>query len=141
MKSYNSSDTNKYKNTNVHPHSNVYNTDIEYLNSNWELNLNYSFSQSNPTKDIIYKNSTLGLALNLNLTKNWRASFLGNYDIQAKKITAPQITLYRDLHCWEMFFYWLPNGVYSNYRLEIRVKASELQDLKITRSRGFYSGR
>ncbi len=141
MKSGNSSDTNKYKNTNVLPHSNVYNTDIEYLNSNWELNLNYSFSQSNPTKDITYKNSTLGLALNLNLTKNWRASFLGNYDIQAKKITAPQITLYRDLHCWEMFFYWLPNGVYSNYRLEIRVKASELQDLKITRSRGFYSGR
>ncbi|HOJ38735.1 MAG TPA: putative LPS assembly protein LptD [Ignavibacteriales bacterium] len=134
-------DTSKKKYQEHHLYNDFYNTNLEYLNSNWELNLNYWFSQFNPTKDIVTKSSSIGLSLNLALTKNWRASFTGNYDLQQKQITAPQVTLYRDLHCWEMFFYWLPSGKYTNYRLEIRVKASELQDLKITRSRGFYSGK
>lgn len=132
--------TSKNKSKNLHL-DDIYTTNIEYLNSNWELNLNYWFNQTNPSKDKVYKSSSIGLSFNLALTKNWRASFVGNYDLNEKKITAPQLTIYRDLHCWEMYFYWLPMGHYTNYRLEIRVKASELQDLKITRSRGFYSGK
>jgi hypothetical protein len=36
---------------------------------------------------------------------------------------------------------WNPIGAYRGYRLEIRVKAPQLQDLKVERSRGQFSGR
>jgi hypothetical protein len=32
-----------------------------------------------------------------------------------------------------MNFYWVPTGPYKQYRFEIRVKASQLQDLKLTK--------
>ena len=46
---------------------------------------------------------------------------------------APDIMISRDLHCWFMNFYWVPTGPYKQYRFEIRVKASQLQDLKLTK--------
>jgi hypothetical protein len=40
-----------------------------------------------------------------------------------------------------MNFYWVPNGPSRQYRLEIRVKAPQLQDIKVTKQgseRGIY---
>ena len=42
-------------------------------------------------------------------------------------------SLYRDLHCWEMDFSWVPTGFYRNFKLEIRLKAPQLQDVKVTK--------
>ncbi len=40
-----------------------------------------------------------------------------------------------------MNFEWVPTGTYRHYQFEIRVKAPQLQDIKITKSgsdRGIY---
>ncbi len=50
--------------------------------------------------------------------------------------SAPQITIYRDLECWEMNFSWNPIGTYTGFRFEIRMKAPELRDVKVTRRSG-----
>jgi hypothetical protein len=81
------------------------------------------------------------LDLSFSLTKNWKFTVRGSYDFDRKEIAAPQVTIYRDLHCWEMNFTWNPLGFYRGYRFEIRMKAPELQDLKVTKSGGMYSGR
>ena len=47
-----------------------------------------------------------------------------NYDITNDKINAPQITVYRDLHCWELNFTWNPVGTYQGYRFELRLKST-----------------
>jgi hypothetical protein len=39
----------------------------------------------------------------------------------------------RDLHCWLMNFQWSPLGPYAGYRFEIKVKAPQLQDIKLTK--------
>ena len=44
-----------------------------------------------------------------------------------------------NLECWLMNFTWNPVGIYSGYYFEIRVKAPELQDLKITKTGNFYN--
>ncbi|MCF8304994.1 MAG: LPS-assembly protein LptD [Ignavibacteriales bacterium] len=107
----------------------------------WDLSLNYNYNLSKPTPDYSTVNSGLGLSMNLNITKNWKVSLRGNYDFQRKEISAPDIRIYRDLECWEMNFSWKPIGRYRGFRFELRIKAPELQDLKVTRSKGLYSGR
>jgi hypothetical protein len=81
------------------------------------------------------------LNLGFNLTENWKFKVSGSYDLERKEISAPQISIYRDLHCWEMNFNWNPIGTYRGFRFEIRIKSPELQDIKVTKSKGLYTGR
>jgi len=100
----------------------------------WNLDLTWNFNQSQPGDPRVkYINSTIAGALGFNLTENWKISASTSYDLRNLEIAAPQITVYRDLHCWEMNFVWVPTGAYQNYRLEIRLKSPQLQDVKLTK--------
>ena len=79
--------------------------------------------------------------LSFNLTEKWKFTGGGTYDFVRREFAAPSVTVYRDLHCWEMNFSWFPIGNYRGYRLELRIKAPQLQDLKVTKqgsARGVY---
>ncbi len=107
----------------------------------WSLDLNWNFSQSQNDPRVKFVNSGLSAALSFNLTEFWKLSASTNYDLVSKQFAAPQITIYRDLHCWEMNFSWVPTGYYRNFKLEIRLKAPQLQDIKVTKegsARGVY---
>ncbi len=100
----------------------------------WNLDLNWNFSQNRPgDPSVIFRSSGLSASLGFNLTENWKFSASANYDLINNELAAPQITVYRDLHCWEMNFSWVPTGYYRNFRLEIRLKAPQLQDVKVTK--------
>ncbi len=107
----------------------------------WDINLNYYFNESRPIPDKITKSSSISGSLNFNLTPAWKISVTGSYDLQRKEFAAPQIRISRDLHCWIMNFSWNPVGTFRGYMLEIRVKAPQLQDLKITKRDQFFEGR
>ncbi|MDP3582225.1 MAG: LPS-assembly protein LptD, partial [Ignavibacteria bacterium] len=107
----------------------------------WNLSLSYNYNFSKPLPSGADVFSNISADLGFSLTKNWKFTVRGSYDFQEKKISAPQITVYRDLHCWEMNFSWNPLGNYSGFRFEIRMKAPDLQDIKVTKSDGMYSGR
>lgn len=107
----------------------------------WDLSLNYYFSESRPNPNRVFKLSSISGSLNFNLTPAWKFSVTGSYDIERKEFAAPQIRISRDLHCWLMNFTWNPIGTFRGYRFEIRVKAPQLQDLKLTKQDQFYDGR
>ena len=107
----------------------------------WNLSMSYNYNFSKPTPDKSTSYSNVSLDLGFSLTKSWKFSIRGSYDIDMKQVSAPQITIYRDLHCWEMNFVWNPLGIYSGFHFEIRMKAPELQDVKVTKSGGLYSGK
>ncbi len=107
----------------------------------WSVTFNYNYSifQSNPS--VITKSSNVFASLNFQLTKKWKFTFSTGYDIFNRQLTAPYITIYRDLHCWEMNFNWIPTGSYRGFRFELRIKAPQLQDIKVTKQtnyRGVY---
>jgi hypothetical protein len=110
-----------------------YNEGQPDLSIPWNLSLafDYSLNRSNP--EVTTRFSNLRGSLSFDLTKNWKISASANYDLINKQIAAPVVNVYRDLHCWEMNFNWIPTGIYSGFRLEIRVKAPQLQDLKVTK--------
>jgi hypothetical protein len=87
----------------------------------------YYASIMNYESDVV---QTLSLRGDLNLTKNWKIAFTTGYDFESKKMSYTSLDIYRDLHCWEMRFNWVPFGYYKSWNFIINVKAGMLQDLK-----------
>ncbi|MBI3579449.1 MAG: hypothetical protein HY089_08605 [Ignavibacteriales bacterium] len=107
----------------------------------WNLALSYSFSQSQDNPEQKFISSSINASISFNLTDKWRFSTSGSYDFIRKEFAAPSVNIYRDLHCWEMNVTWFPMGFYRGYRFELRIKAPQLQDIKITKQgseRGTY---
>lgn len=105
----------------------------------WNLSIGFSYSENRSNPEMIFKSANMNFALSFNLTSKWKFSINGGYDFNQKQLTAPTVRISRDLHCWNMNFDWNPIGFYRGYRLEIRVKAPQLQDIKITKQGGIYS--
>jgi lipopolysaccharide assembly outer membrane protein LptD (OstA) len=107
----------------------------------WNLTLSYTFSQTQSDPRVKFRSSSVNASLSFNLTEKWKFSTAGSYDFVRNEFAAPSVNVYRDLHCWEMNFTWFPIGFYRGYRLELRIKAPQLQDLKVTKqgsARGTY---
>lgn len=107
------------------------------FDSPWTMNVRYSLIYSKP-----YLKSTVTQAISVNgtlqLTKKMNISYSTGYDLTRKDITMSQITVTRDLHCWDMHFSWVPNGYMKMWEFSIRVKASVLADLKYERRKDFH---
>jgi hypothetical protein len=99
----------------------------------WQLDLTWNFSQNQSNPNVINKSSSLNASLGFNLTDAWKIRASGGYDLVNKELAAPQISVYRDLHCWEMNFTWVPTGIGEHYQIEIRLKSPLLQDVKVTK--------
>ena len=103
--------------------------------------INYNFSESRPTPEAIFKSSNINGNISFSFSEKWKFSFTTSYDLVNKQISAPYITAYRDLNSWEMDFSWYPSGFYRGFKLEIRIKAPQLRDIKVTKQtnpRGVY---
>lgn len=107
----------------------------------WNVSLTYNYTLNRPTPLAFTEYSTISGGFNFNLTPNWKFSFSGSYDFKRKEFAAPQIKISRDLHEWVMNFTWNPIGIARGYYFEIKIKAPQLQDLKLTKSSNFYSNR
>ncbi len=99
----------------------------------WNITLSYSFSESRPTPQYYSRSSTLNASLSFNLTELWQVSTSGSYDFVRKEHFIPSVSVTRDLHCWQMSFSWFPMGYLEGYRFELKVKAPQLQDIKVTK--------
>ena len=106
----------------------------------WNLNLTYNYNYRNEGVGYKDERSNIGADLSFNLTQKWKFTFRGSYDVTNKKLNAPQVTIYRELHAWEANLVWTPIGSYKGFRFEIRLKAPEFRDLKLSKSKDIYSG-
>ena len=106
---------------------------------NIALTYNYNLDRTNPGNSKTFSN--LSGSFSFSLTPSWKIDLTGSYDIESKEFAAPQIKISKDLHCWFMNFIWNPIGTYTGFRFEIRVKASMLQDLKLTKQDQFFNTR
>ena len=103
----------------------------------WNINVDYSIRYTRPTFEKTITQS-LGFNGNIKLTDKWKIGFRSGYDFVEKNLTYTSLDIYRDLHCWEMLFKWIPFGFHQSYNFTIRVKASTLQDLKWEKKKDWY---
>lgn len=108
----------------------------------WSFNLNYKFNVNktwNPanTYRVGLVTQTLGFNGQLNITPKWKITLNTGWDFTNGQLSFTSIDLYRDLHCWEMRFGWIPKGAQQSWNFSINVKASILQDLKLNKKKDF----
>lgn len=79
----------------------------------------------------------VGVNADVALSAKWKVGVRTGYDFINKEFTLTSLDFYRDLHCWEMRFNWIPFGFQKGWNFTIGVKASMLQDLKYEKRRDF----
>ena len=106
----------------------------------WNFAFSYTF---NYNTDRLGQNSTITNTLNFNgdanITTKWKVQFNSGWDFKASTFSQTSLSIYRDLHCWDMSFSWIPFGAYQFYSVDIKVKASVLQDLKLSKRKNYYT--
>jgi hypothetical protein len=112
------------------------------FNIPWNISLNYNFGLTKPGLSKAALIQAVQATGDLSLSKNLKVSLSSGFDFTAFQPTITQVTLTRDLHCWDMSFSWTPfagsAARASNYSFTLKVKSAILQDLKVTRRRSFY---
>ncbi len=101
------------------------------INIPWSVSFSFNYSYNRLTDPSRRHNLGVSSGASLQLTKNWKISWRAIFDVQKWKIAAQNFNIYRDLHCWEMSFNWQPEIGY--YFFQINIKASALQDIKLTK--------
>jgi lipopolysaccharide assembly outer membrane protein LptD (OstA) len=102
----------------------------------WEMNLSFRYSENHYNPSRVTKTIWLDLKARVKLTKNWRISYQARWDLHKRKVVAQDISVYRDLHCWEAQFFWTPTGPYKRYYLKINIKSSLLESIKLEKRGG-----
>lgn len=122
----------------------VRNNPHQYIDwdNQWSLHIDYNFRYTSTpnflTGDI--KRGvvqTLRVGGDVNVTEKWRCSMQTGYDFELKDFAYTSVTIFRDLHCWEMRFNWIPYGYLKSWSFQINAKSSLLQDLKLTKKKDF----
>ena len=119
-----------------HKETNKEDNERDFYKIPWQLNANYNISYRKLPKDTT---QSLNFSGNIKITDKWKLGFHSGYDFDTKKLTYTSIDIYRDLHCWEMLFNWIPLGFHQSYTLTVRVKANVLKDLKLEKKKDWIS--
>ena len=92
--------------------------DFVDFNIPWQVNLGYSISFTNRLQPdlITYKKDfTSGLNFNgsFNLSPKWNFSANGNYDFDTRKLQTFQMSINREMHCWQLSINVTPDWTLS----------------------------
>ncbi|TCZ68084.1 putative LPS assembly protein LptD [Flaviaesturariibacter aridisoli] len=82
-------------------------------------------------------NSGLNFHSSFSLTEKWNFSTYGYYDLNTMKLQALNLSINRDLHCWQMSIGLSPLGQQRYFSISISPKSGILQNLKVNRTRYF----
>ena len=113
-------------------------------NTPWSLSLSYNLSYTNSLTYAAFMGiatnritNTVSINGDISITPKWKVTFTTGWDITNKGLSNTQFSVYRDLHCWEMRFNWIPIGNYKSWNFSINVKAQALKDLKLTKKKDY----
>ncbi len=108
----------------------------------WSFGFNYNFRYTKAWNNAEKKRvptivQTLNFHGQLNITPKWKVTLTTGWDFTNNELSYTSVNIYRDLHCWEMSFGWVPKGARQQWNFSINVKASVLQDLKLNKKKDF----
>ena len=109
----------------------------------WRLDLSYSLNYTRSRtldrlRDTTIFQQFLGFNGDFSLTPKWKIIVSSGFDFRLKQISYTNLTISRDLHCWQMSINLVPFGSYRQFSITINPKAGILRDLRINRTRQFF---
>ncbi len=115
----------------------IMNSPFNYVDFTIPWNINISYNLNYRRDGFAEADVTQALTFNgdVSITEKWKINFNSGYDLATKELTHTTISINRNLHCWELRVNWVPFGRFTSYSVDLQVKSSLLQDLKINRRR------
>jgi len=104
----------------------------------WNLRVSANVDYSKQGHDKTKWTKALRFNGDVSLSQKWKIGFNSGFDFESKQFSQTNLTLNRELHCWQMSLGWVPFGKFQSYTFSIGVKSSLLQDLKLDRQRSFF---
>jgi hypothetical protein len=95
----------------------------------YSIGYNTSISPINPEK--FNQVQTIVVSGDASFTKRWNISANVNLDLERVQITNTRLTLSRNMHCWNLSFFWTPIGGNKSFLLSIKNTSSLFRDAKI----------
>lgn len=108
-----------------------------YFEIPWKITLDHIFALNLNQDPTTYRNkhyiptNTISINGDVNLTPNWKVGARMFYDFGSKTISNLNLNLYRNIHCWNVSFNWVPIGTNKSFVIGIRGNASALQNANI----------
>ena len=113
------------------------------FNIPWSVNLGFNVSFANVLQpDYSFKtefSSSFNFSGDFNISPKWKVGATGFYDVSNLKLQSLTTFISRDLHCWQMSINITPVGLYRSFNISINPKSGLLRDLRINRTRYFYT--
>jgi hypothetical protein len=113
------------------------------FNIPWSLNIGFNMSFARVLQqDYTFRKeftSSFNFSGDFNITPKWKMGANGFYDLRTMRLASLTTFISRDLHCWQMSINVTPVGLYRFFNLSISPKSGMLRDLRINRTRYFYS--
>ncbi len=98
----------------------------------WNMNLRYAYSESRSLGTITSRSHFVTITGNMDLTPNIKIKYSQRYDFIRHETIEKRIDIYRQMHCWEGQFFWIPEGSRQGFYFKINVIA--IPDIKIEKS-------
>lgn len=110
----------------------------------WNVSLSFSFSFSRTLspnlKDYETRiSSNISVNGDFSLTPKWKIGGSTYYDFRTTQLQSLTMFITREMHCWQLSINVTPVGLYRSFNISINPKSGILRDLKVNRSRFFYS--
>ena len=108
------------------------------IQHNFTMRIQQSAATGNDT--LVVSTHTIEMRGNIDLTEKWKITVgrIG-YNFSEKRVTFPDLSFYRDLHCWEMGMSWRPDR--GSYSFFLRVKPSSLDFIELPYKKNPVDGR
>lgn len=103
------------------------------------IGISYTVNKINPSNTI--ENFWVNTNTSVNVTQNWKLNYNARFSISDKDIVRHNITLYREIDCWELFMDWTPTGYAKGLYFRLNLKSDILKDLKVEQKTGLYNTR
>ncbi|UZR94522.1 putative LPS assembly protein LptD [Chondrinema litorale] len=136
------------KDKDVEPKSAREKEELEFIENNpnlyvdfsvpWSLRLSYNLRYSKTGFKESTVVQTLTFSGDVSFTEKWKIGFRSSYDFEEKGFGFTSLNISRDLHCWQMSMSWIPFGARQSYNIDISVRSSILQDLKLSKRNTWY---
>jgi len=103
----------------------------------WRASLNFSYDLNRANPFFPQSNAYLEMTgVEVQLTKNWRVFYSTRYDFTEREFLTHDLTIYRDLHCWEAQLHLTRSGFFNAFYFRINIKAPQLREIKFERRGG-----
>jgi lipopolysaccharide assembly outer membrane protein LptD (OstA) len=126
-------------NTNLSKETAAFINDLSSNNWQSRLGISYAVNKINPDNKI--ENFWLNSNTSINVTSNWKLNYNTRFNLIDKNIVRHNLTLYREIDCWELFVDWTPNGYAKGLYFRLNLKSDILRDLKVEQKTGIYTTR